>query len=90
VSEGNLEVIDEVFDPDVILHSPFPGLPAGAAGLKEGVALLRQVFPNFRLAEDDLIAEEHKVVARCTASGTHEGEFMGAPLPAKGSEAKRS
>ena len=78
-SEGHLDIIDEVFDPEVILHSPFPGLPPGPAGLKQGVALLRKAFPDFTVAEDDVISEGDKVVARCTISGTHQGDFMGVP-----------
>jgi steroid delta-isomerase-like uncharacterized protein len=82
-SNGDLAVIDDVFDPAVVLHSPFPGLPAGAEGLRQGVELLRAAFPDFTVTEDDSIAEGDKVVARCTVSGTHEGEFLGAPASGK-------
>ena len=37
---GDLAIISEVSDIDVIQHSPFPGLPPGAEGLAQGVALL--------------------------------------------------
>lgn len=76
-TNGDLAVINEVFDPDVILHSPFPGLPPGRAGLAEGVALLRSAFPDFTVTAEDVIAEADKVVARCAISGTHNGDFLG-------------
>jgi len=76
-SKGQIHVIDEIFSKDVILHSPFPGLPAGPEGLKQGITLLRSAFPDFAVTEEDMIAEGDKVVARCTVSGTHHGDFLG-------------
>ena len=39
--------------------------------------------PDTRVTIEDLIAEGDKVVCRFTASGTHQGEFMGIPPTGK-------
>ena len=77
-SHGELDVLDEIFASDVILHSPFPGLRPGIEGLKQGITLLREAFPDFTVSDTDLVAEGDKVVARCAVSGTHQGTFLGA------------
>jgi len=40
---------------------------------------VHQVFPDFHNAIDDLIAEENKVVARLSYSGTQQKELFGKP-----------
>ena len=36
-------------------------------------------FPDYTHSIEEVIAKGDKVVARCTYTGTHEGEFMGIP-----------
>jgi predicted ester cyclase len=40
-------------------------------------------FPDYQTIIDDLIAEDDKVVARITMSGTNTGSFMGIPPTGK-------
>ena len=75
--KGNLNVIDELIDPNMIEHSPVPGQEPGLEGLKKLVTEFRTAFPDLRSTVQDLIAEGGKVVGRMTTSGTHRGEFMG-------------
>lgn len=75
--KGNLNVIDELIDPNMIEHSPVPGQEPGLEGLKKLVTEFRIAFPDLRSTVQDLIAEGDKVVGRMTTSGTHRGEFMG-------------
>jgi predicted ester cyclase len=76
LSKGNLDVVDEVVDPNVVSHSPFPGQKPGAEGLKEAIASFREAFPDLRATAEDVIAAGDKVVGRFTVTGTHRGEFM--------------
>lgn len=41
--------------------------------------MLLRVDPDLRLTVEDLIAKDDKIVVRNTVTGTHRGEFMGAP-----------
>lgn len=69
--------IDEVVDPDVLLHVPARVGSTGAQALKDIMAMFRRVFPDIHTAAEDLIAEGDKIAVRQTISGTHQSEYMG-------------
>jgi steroid delta-isomerase-like uncharacterized protein len=77
LNQGNLDVIDDVVDPNVVSHHPIPGQKPGAAGLKEALAGFKKAFPDLKSVAQDIIAKADKVVGRFTVTGTHQGEFMG-------------
>lgn len=69
--------IDEVIDPDVLLHVPARIGSTGAQAVKDIMTMFRRAFPDIQTTAEDLIAEGDKVVVRQTISGTHRGEYMG-------------
>jgi steroid delta-isomerase-like uncharacterized protein len=76
-----LTVADELFAPDFRL---FPDSAPGPEGVKQFITWLIEVFPDFWVWVDDLIAAEgNKVVARFAFGGTHQGEFLGIPATGK-------
>lgn len=77
ISGGDLAVADEIIAPDFFDHTNPPGMQEGIAGHKAIVTLVRGAFPDLNWGIDDLIAEDDKVVARTTMTGTHLGEFFG-------------
>ena len=78
-----LEVTDEVYDANYILHDPGnPGL-AGLRELKGALIMYRTAFPDFHITIEELIAEGDKVIVRYTDRGTHKGDFMGIPPTGK-------
>lgn len=79
VSDGKIEVIDELCAPDFVDHDPLPGTGADLAGLKEGIVQIRAAFPDLRATADEIIAEGDRIAVRSTMRGTHEGDFMGVP-----------
>jgi len=79
ISGGNIDALDELMAEDFVEHNAPPGLPAGRAGFKLFVEALRTGFPDFRWTVHDWIVAGDRVVARGEGSGTHAGEFMGAP-----------
>ena len=66
--EGNLATIDELIDPNYILHAYPEDLEygSGAEGFKKLVSTNRANLPDGQLTIEDLIAEEDKVVTRYT------------------------
>ncbi len=81
VSKGNLDVIDELFAADYIMHDPaWPMEVKGPEGFKQWTgAMFEPFFSDSAFAGEDMIAEGDKVAVRWTWSGTHTGEFMGIP-----------
>jgi steroid delta-isomerase-like uncharacterized protein len=82
ISQG-LPIAEEIIHPDFFDHTNPPGMQEGIEGHKAIVALFRTVFPDLEWRIDDLIAEDDKVVARTTMTGTQEGEFFGLPPSGK-------
>jgi steroid delta-isomerase-like uncharacterized protein len=83
VNKGKLDLIDELTTPDMIDHTPFPGVPPNREGVRQSIAMLRQAFPDLHITIEDIIAEGDKVVSLQRARGTHKGEFMGIPPTGK-------
>jgi ketosteroid isomerase-like protein len=79
-TEGNLDVADELFAPDHVLH--IPSLPSplrdatGPDAIKSFVALPRRVSPDIQVTVKDWVAEGEKVVTYWTARGTLADEMM--------------
>lgn len=51
----------------------------GVAGMTNIFKTLRAAFPDHHIEIEDLIAEDDKVVARVTSTGTHTGELLSVP-----------
>lgn len=85
-NQGNFDVADELIGANVLEHQLQPGVAPDAAGpelVKQIARFYRSAFPDLQIAIEDLIAEEDRVAARVTISGTHQGEMMGIPPTGK-------
>jgi predicted ester cyclase len=71
VGIGNLDLLDELLDPDIALPT--------IEGRKSENAAFRAGAPDVRATIDDIYAAGDWVVARLTWTGTHTGELMGIP-----------
>jgi predicted ester cyclase len=87
LNTGDVEVIskaiDELVEPDVLIHMPLPVPATGAQALKQVWAMLLRGLPDLHVAFEDVIAEGDKVVSRNTVTGTHQGEYRGLPPTGK-------
>jgi steroid delta-isomerase-like uncharacterized protein len=83
MSEGKVDVIDELCAQDYVEHDPFPGTSADLAGLKDSIGIIRSAFPDVQVSADDIIAEGDRLAVRSTLRGTHDGDFMGIPATGK-------
>ena len=77
-SNGNLNVVDEIFTTNFVRHGPaLEGEVSGREAVKKLVTMFRNGFPDLRTSTADQVAEGNLVVTRWTARGTHRGELMG-------------
>lgn len=76
---GRLDAADELFAPDHVVHHPYLfGEDRGPDVMKAFVSLFRKALPDLRVAVEDEIAEDDKVVFRWRISGTLADETPGA------------
>jgi predicted ester cyclase len=78
-----LDTLGEVVSEDLLTPKIMPGIPTGIEGAKAAHRIMLAGFPDYQTIIDDLFAEDDKVAARITMSGTHTGSFMGIPPTGK-------
>lgn len=83
LNEGKFELVDELFTPDFVQHTPQPGVPPTREGLKETLKAIKAAFPDIRYTVEDAIACGDQVVHRLSVTGTMKGDFMGIPATGK-------
>jgi predicted ester cyclase len=76
-NQGNVDVVDDLVDPDVIDHSRFKAPAPGAQGFKLRIAGLRQAFPDVHMAVENLFADGDMVAFTWTITGTQDGPLGG-------------
>jgi len=78
LNKGNLDIADECFSPDYVVHLPSqPDLPRGPIVFKEVIGMWRSAFADWHMAIEELVAEGDLVANRFTTTGTHTGELHG-------------
>ena len=77
----NLAVADEVILEEgyVNYDTGLVPVPSSPEDIKQTVRAISATFPDNHHEVDEVIAEGDTVVARCTLTATHEGDFMGIP-----------
>ena len=77
---GNLDIVDELADPDIVVSYPIP--PEPMRGIEQFKRYLEAIFtglPDAVVTVDEIVAEGDKVACRWTMSGTHKGTFFDIP-----------
>lgn len=75
---GDLAAVPELIAGHCRFHDPvFPHMVAGVQSMQHHIERSRRAFPDLRFKIDETIAERDEVVVHWTASGTHQGEFLG-------------
>lgn len=83
-NKRKLELINQIISPSHALQAPnVAGSAVGPEAYKLQTTLFLAGYPDLHWTVEDLIAEEDKVVACWTISGTHKGDFMGIPATNK-------
>jgi steroid delta-isomerase-like uncharacterized protein len=76
-NQGNLELVDEIFDRYVSHQPDGSTLERGPEDVKRFVGEFLTAFPDYHISIEEQIAEGDKVVNRVTIRGTHLREFRG-------------
>lgn len=74
---GDLAVIDEIVDENLLSHNPHPGTANNREGLKMQIRFLRGTFPDARFVEDDIVVDGDKAFLRWSMTATDRGGYMG-------------
>ena len=74
-NEGNLALVDELYDPEYVGH--YYALPEDIGGLdalKKVVSFYRNAYPDdYNMMIDEMIVKGDKIVSRWTMTGTNTG-----------------
>lgn len=76
---GHFEKFDEFLAENFVEHEELPGLPPTREGVKQWFTLMRTTFPDLKFDVEFTVADDDKVVAYLTMSGTQAAEFLGIP-----------
>jgi serine phosphatase RsbU (regulator of sigma subunit) len=77
VNQGNLEIVDEIFDRYVAHQPDGSVIERGPEDVKRFLGEFHAAFPDFHAIIEDQIAEGDRVMTRYRWRGTHGGEFRG-------------
>jgi steroid delta-isomerase-like uncharacterized protein len=83
-NKRKIELVSEIISPSHALQAPnVAGSAVGPEAYKRQTTLFLTGYPDLHWTIEDMIAEDDKVVACWTISGTHRGDFMGVPATNK-------
>jgi ketosteroid isomerase-like protein len=70
-NQRQTSVIDEIYTPNMADHSAFPDQAPGTEGIKNAINGFFELFSDFEVTVEDVVAEKDRVVTRETWRGTH-------------------
>lgn len=79
INPGHFEQFDEFLAENFVEHEELPGLPPTREGVKQWFTLMRTTFPDLKFEVEFTVADEDKVAAYLTMSGTQAADFLGVP-----------
>ena len=82
-SQGNIDLVDELYSDEYVTHSLPPDLPPTRDGLKLFITALRAGLPDLQVPVHAVVAEGDRVMGRLSLRGTHNGTLLGIPPTGK-------
>ena len=77
LSQGELELIDELVADDFVEHQAMPGMPEGKDALRAFVEMFRAAFPDLKVETLATAVDGDEVWVHSRMTGTHKGDFNG-------------
>src|SRR6201995_3769221 len=76
---GRYDLAEESVTADFVDHEAPPGTPSGPEGANAVLRWLRGAFADLSYEIIDAFGDGDRVAVRLITTGTHTGEFLGAP-----------
>ncbi len=73
----DFDLADELIAESIVFRGSLGIGVQGREGFKEYMRVVRAAFPDFHNCIEELIAENDRVAARLTYTGTHRGQVLG-------------
>jgi len=77
VNSGNLDVLNDVFTPNVVDHDHAPDQGPGPQGFIHFFETLRGAFPDLHVTPEHMVVDDDNVAFAYTITGTQQGDFLG-------------
>lgn len=86
-NNGDLDALDDLFAPHVIVHRSPVRHVVGLAAFKQSLVEARSIYSDLNLSIDEILLEgENKGASRWTLRGTHTGQSQNLPIPPTGKQ----
>ena len=76
-NKWNFALVDELLAQELSFRGSLGAEMRGRAAFCDYMRRVRGAFPNFHNEIEEMVAEENRVAARLTYTGTHRGEIFG-------------
>jgi steroid delta-isomerase-like uncharacterized protein len=83
MSNGDLDVIDELLADDFVEHEAVPGGATGKDAVRQFTQEMRTAFPDLKVDVEAMVADGDEVWVHAVATGTNTGDFMDIPATGK-------
>ncbi len=77
MTQGKVEVIDELVTDDFLDHQTMPGMPPGKEGVRAFVKMFRDAFPDLKVETVSTAVDGDELWMHSIMTGTHKGELGG-------------
>jgi steroid delta-isomerase-like uncharacterized protein len=83
-NHGNLDLIDELYSPDIV-REVLPMAPiVGREALRQYVQEIRKAYPDFHIEVEQILVDGDRTATSFVVTGTHEGQSPSVPVPPTG------
>ncbi len=84
INTGDIDLGQSIISPDVVFYAPTSSEPMhGFQGYTAILDMMRGAMPDVSWKAEEFIADDNKVMARFTMTGTQTNPFMGMPASGK-------
>jgi len=82
-NQQKLEAADGLYADNATMTPTGPDTPPGPEGMRHAGRYVFSAFPDYHVEIDKIVGNDDQVALRTIHTGTHQGEFMGAPASGK-------